>query len=64
MTSRSLDRTFIFEVVPGVGVVLQSQPNQTESLRKNFGDKRSKIVKEAKGTDTCASPESEWRNDR
>lgn len=39
---------FYFRSGAGVGVVLQSQPNQTESLRKNFGDKRSKIVKEAK----------------
>ena len=39
---------FYFRSGAGVGVVLQAQPNQTESLRKNFQDKRRKIVKEAK----------------
>ena len=39
---------FYFRSGAGVGVVLQAQPNQTESLRKNFKDKRKKIVKEAK----------------
>ncbi len=39
---------FYFRSGAGVGVVLQAQPNQTESLRKNFKDKRKKIVQEAK----------------
>gem|GEM_PF-4760303 len=39
---------FYFRSGAGVGVVLQAQPNQTGSLRKNFENKRKKIVKEAK----------------
>lgn len=39
---------FYFRSGAGVGVVLQSQPNQTEALQKNFADKRSNIVKEAR----------------
>lgn len=39
---------FYFRSGAGVGVVLQAQTNQTESLRKNFKDKRKKIVQEAK----------------
>lgn len=39
---------FYFRSGAGVGVVLQAQPNQTESLRKNFENKRKKIVQEAR----------------
>lgn len=39
---------FYFRSGAGVGVVLQAQSNQTESLRKNLKDKREKIVEEAK----------------
>lgn len=39
---------FYFRSGAGVGIVLQAQPNQTESLKRNFEKKRNAIVEAAK----------------